>query len=231
MLFDLRSRGRRTMVRVIYVILALVMLSGLILVGVGTGNNNGGLLNAFTNNGSGGGSSQNKVITAQTTKALKAVKKSPDSAAAWRQLVLARFTQAGSGSNYNSTTSTYTKGGTAQLKLALTAWNKYLALTHDKPSLQIAELAAKAGGRTSNWTAASDAWQYVAAAETGLGAAKAFQCLAFSAYAGSNSETGDLAAAKAVSKAPKLDKLELKSAFKSAKKTPTTAQEYVTAEC
>ena len=54
MLFDLRSRGRRHTVRVIYLFLALVMASGLVLVGVGTGSS-GGLLNAFTNGSSSGG--------------------------------------------------------------------------------------------------------------------------------------------------------------------------------
>lgn len=94
MLFDLRSRGRRTTVRVIYVLLALVMLSGLILVGVGTGNDNGGLLNAFTNNGSGNGS-QNSAINTQTRNALKATKANPNSKEAWRSLVNARWSAAG----------------------------------------------------------------------------------------------------------------------------------------
>ena len=49
MLFDLRSRGRRRAVRVIYVGLAVLMFGGLVLFGVGAGNGLGGLLNAFTN--------------------------------------------------------------------------------------------------------------------------------------------------------------------------------------
>src|SRR5579871_2778822 len=103
MLFDLRSRGRRRAVQVIYVGLALIMISGLLLVGVGTGSG-GGILNAFTNNGSSSG--QNAAINAQTRAALKATKKDPNSASAWASLVQARFTAAGEGSNFDSATAT-----------------------------------------------------------------------------------------------------------------------------
>ena len=53
MLFDLRSRGRRRTVQVVYLGLAVLMGGGLVLFGVGTGNGVGGLLNAFSGNGSG----------------------------------------------------------------------------------------------------------------------------------------------------------------------------------
>ena len=59
MLFDLRSRGRRTTVRGVYLTLAILMGGGLILFGVGTGVGGGGLLNAF----SGGGTSQKQVVS------------------------------------------------------------------------------------------------------------------------------------------------------------------------
>ena len=61
MLFDLRSRGRRRTVQVVYLGLAILFGGGLILFGVGTGSG-GGLLNAFTGNGS--SSSQNSAVTA-----------------------------------------------------------------------------------------------------------------------------------------------------------------------
>jgi hypothetical protein len=231
MLFDLRSRGRRTTVRVIYVLLALVMLSGLILVGVGTGNNNGGLLNAFTNNGSSNNSGQSQAILNQTRKAIKATEKKPTSPAAWSLLVQARWSEAGSGPNYDTSTSTYTASGKKQLKLALTAWDKYLQVSKDKPSVEIAHLAAEAGTLVSQWSVASNAWQYVVADESGASSAEGFLCLAFTSYAGGNSRTGDLASTKAVSAAPKLQKLQLKSALKAAKKTKATAQEYAQAEC
>ncbi len=49
MLFDLRGRGRRRTVRVIYVGLALLMGVGLVGFGVGGGFGGGGILNAASN--------------------------------------------------------------------------------------------------------------------------------------------------------------------------------------
>jgi hypothetical protein len=231
MLFDLRSRGRRTTVRIIYLLLALVMLSGLILVGVGTGNNNGGLLNAFTNNGSGSSGGQSKAILNQTRKALKATTANPKSPGAWAKLVQARWSEAGSGNNYNTTTEAYTASGKKQLKLALAAWDKYLPLTNDKPSINVSTLAARAGVIVADWPTSSNAWQYVVSGEAGSSSAQAFLCLAFTSYASGNSRTGDLASAKVVTVAPKLQRLQLKQELKAAKKTKTTAEEYATEEC
>jgi hypothetical protein len=232
MLFDLRSRGRRTTVRVIYVILALVMLSGLILVGVGTGNNNGGLLNAFTNNGS---STKNngvpQAIVNQTNQALKATKANPKSSAAWAKLVQARWSEAGSGPNYNTSTEAYTKSGKVQLELALTAWDKYLTLTNDKPNANVSTLAARAGVIVAQWTTASEAWQYVVTGSAGSGSASGFLCLAFTSYAAGNTRTGDLASTKTISIAPKLQKLQLKQELTAAQKSKTTAQGYAAAAC
>ena len=81
MLFDLRSRGRRRTVQVVYLGLALILGGGLILFGVGAGNGIGGLLNAFTGNGS--GNSQSQAISQQEKNALKQIKLNPNDAAAW----------------------------------------------------------------------------------------------------------------------------------------------------
>ncbi len=75
MLFDLRSRGRRRTVQAVYLGLAVLMGGGLILFGVGSGNGGGGLLNAFTGNGS--GSAQRQVVSPQEKAALKQTKLTP----------------------------------------------------------------------------------------------------------------------------------------------------------
>src|SRR5579884_359980 len=98
MLFDLRSRGRRRTVQGVYLGLALLMGGGLVLFGVGAGNGVGGLLNAFTGNGS--GNNQGQVVSQQEQAALKATKAHPSSPAAWSQLVQARYDAAGQGANY-----------------------------------------------------------------------------------------------------------------------------------
>ena len=70
MLFDLRSRGRRRTVQGVYLGLAVLMFLGLVLFGVGAGNGIGGLLNAFT--GQGSSSAQKQVVSQQEKDALRA---------------------------------------------------------------------------------------------------------------------------------------------------------------
>lgn len=218
MLFDLRSRGRRRTVQVIYSCLALVMLGGLVLFGVGAGNGIGGLLNAFTNNAS---NSNSQAISQQTKTALRETKNHPHSAQAWAAMVQARWSDAGSGSNFNATTSTYTAAGKHQLRLATQAWQRYLALTKT-PSAGVATLAARAYSTIADWSGAAGAWEYVANAEPT--AANPYVCLAATAYAAKQTRKGDLAAAQAVSLAPKLQRLQLKTELKTAKTSTTVAQ-------
>src|ERR1700761_1148472 len=102
MLFDLRGKGRRRTVRVIYLGLALLMGGGLVLFGVGAGNGNGGILNAFTNNGTSSG--QKSAVSAQEKTALKAVRLDPKSPPAWASLVQARWASASQAPDYDSST-------------------------------------------------------------------------------------------------------------------------------
>jgi hypothetical protein len=233
MLFDLRSRRRRGVVRVIYLFLAVVMVAGLVLVGVGTGSNQGGLLNAFTNNGTGGGGSQ---LADQTlNQALKAVKKNP-SAANWSSLIQARWSVAGSGSNYNSTTGAYSASGKKQLQLGADAWQHYLTVTKDKPSPDTTILAARIYQTLSQWSNAAVAWNYAAqyyASQSGPAsqALKPYLCLSLSAYAASQTTKGQLAADQALKLTPKLQRLTLKSTLDSAKASASTAQQTLIAEC
>src|SRR5437763_15078572 len=104
MQFDLRSRGRRRTVQGVYLALALVLGGGLVLFGVGAGNGIGGLLNAFTGNGS--GNNQNQVVSSQDKAGLGAGKANPNSAAAWCPLVQGRWPAAGEGSNRKAASGT-----------------------------------------------------------------------------------------------------------------------------
>jgi hypothetical protein len=218
MLFDLRSRGRRSTVRVIYAGLAVLMFGGLVLFGVGAGSGIGGLLNAFTNNAS---NSNKQAINQETKVALRATQHNPNSAQAWASMVQARWSQAGTGSNFNSATSTYTAAGKHQLRLAANAWERYLTLTK-APSPGVATLAARAYSTIADWNRAARAWEYVANAEPT--AANAYVCLAATAYAAKQTRKGDLAAAQAVSLAPKLQRLQLKQELKAAKASTALAQ-------
>jgi hypothetical protein len=219
MLFDLRSRGRRRTVQFVYLGLAILMGGGLVLFGVGAGNGNGGLLNAFTGNGS--GNAQSSVLSSQEKTALKATKANPNDANAWASLVSARWANASSGNNYNSTTGAFTTSGKKELTNTTAAWEHYLSLTKT-PDPNLAILAARAYGALANYSGEASAWEIQAAANPN--AAKGYECLAAAAYAAKQLRKGDLALAKALALVPKLSRTTLKSSISAAKTTPAIAQ-------
>ncbi len=218
MLFDLRSRGRRHTVQVVYLGLAVILGGGLVLFGVGTGNGNGGLLNAFSGNGS--GNQQNQVISQQEKTALKQTKLNPSDPNAWAALVSARWESA-SGSDYNSATNTFTPAGKKELAATTAAWQRYLQLTKS-PSPSLATLAAEAYAALANYPGAASAWEIESAANPSD--AHGYECLAASAYAAGQTRKGDLALNKALTLVPKLSRANLKSEIQAAKTTPSIAQ-------
>jgi hypothetical protein len=209
MLFDLRSRGRRRTVQVIYLGLALVMGGGLILFGVGAGNGFGGILNAFS--GSGNGGAQKQVISQQQKQATAQTKLHPNSAAAWSALVKAEYESAGQGNDFNASTSTYSAVGKAELQSAMNAWQRYLTLTK-KPDPDLAVLAARAYDAMAQFKNEAQAWQIVTAANPRV--PTYYEDLAVAAYEAKNLNLGDLSAAKAVSLSPKTTRLEVKNQLK-----------------
>lgn len=217
MLFDLRSRGRRRTVQATYLGLALLMGGGLVLFGVGTGGGGGGLLNAF-----GGGSSNQKAVVSQQEKnALRATQLNPSDASAWGQLVQARWTSAGQGSNVDTATGAFTAAGRRQLTALTQAWEKYITLTK-KADPNVAILAARAYGQLGDYAQEASAWEAQTLAEPA--AAKGFMCLAASAYAAKQTRKGDLAAQKAESLVPKASAAAVKLQLTQAKTSPTLAQ-------
>jgi hypothetical protein len=219
MLFDLRSRGRRRTVQAIYLGLAVLMGGGLVLFGVGAGNGLGGILNAFTGNGS--GSAQTQVVDQAEKTALKQTKLNPNNPAAWGSLLQARWTAAGQGSNYNATTGTFTAAGKKELAAASQAWQRYLTLTKN-PDSNLAILAARSYAAQANYSGEANAWEIEA--NSAPTEAKGFECLAVSAYAAKQTRKGDLAATKALSLVPKLSRSQLKTQINAAKTNPTVAQ-------
>lgn len=218
MLFDLRSRGRRTTVRGVYLTLAILMGGGLILFGVGTGVGGGGLLNAF--NG-GGGNSQKQTVSAAEKTAEKAVKANPSSPAAWAKLVQARWETAGQGSNFNSATGTFTTAGDKELVKAGQAWQRYLALTKGTDPQDVAILAGRVYAALKNYGGAASAWQ--AFTLSNKGQVKGYECLAAFSYAAGNTEKGTLAAQKSLNLVAKSQQAAIKPILDEAKKSPTGA--------
>jgi hypothetical protein len=218
MLFDLRSRGRRRTVQGVYLGLALLMGGGLVLFGVGTGSGIGGLLNAFTGNGS--GNNQTAVISQQEKAALRQTRLNPSSPAAWSALLSARWENASS-TGFNTSTNTYTTAGKKELAGATSAWQRYSALVQ-KPDPTSAILAARAYGALGQYAGEATAWEAeTVASPTEV---KGYECLAISAYAAKQTRKGDLAAAKAVSLVPKAQRKTLTTQINTAKTQPTLAQ-------
>jgi hypothetical protein len=209
MLFDLRSRGRRRTVQVIYLGLALVMGGGLILFGVGAGNGFGGILNAFS--GSGNSNAQKQQISLQQKQAQAKIKLNPKDPANWSALVQAEYEEAGQGNDYNATANTYTAAGKTELQSAMNAWQRYLTLTK-KPDTNLAVLAARAYDGIAQYKNEVAAWQIVTAANPSV--PTYYEDLAVAAYQAKNLDLGDLAAAKAVSLSPKTTRLEVKNQLK-----------------
>jgi len=219
MLFDLRSRGRRRTVQFVYLGLAILMGGGLVLFGVGAGNGQGGLLNAFT--GGGGGNSQGAALSQAEKTAIKQTQQRPTDSQAWAALLSARWSNASAGDNYNNATGTFSASGRKELAGASTAWEKYVTLTKT-PDPNLATLAAQAYGALANYAAEAGAWEIQAAANPT--SPRGYECLAAAAYAAKQTRKGDLALAKALSLVPQLSRTTLKQRITAAKTTPSVAQ-------
>jgi hypothetical protein len=220
MLFDLRSRGRRRTVQAVYLGLAIILGGGLVLFGVGAGNGLGGLLNAF--NGHGSTSGQSAAVSQQEKAAIKATQTNPNSAAAWANLVQARWSTARSNSaDVNASTGQFTDAGKKELTALTQDYQRYRQLVK-QPDPTIAILGARAYQYLSNHASATSAWEDISNASPNQ--ATALECLAANAYAAGQTRKGDLASAKALTLVPAVQRTLLKSRIQQAKTDPTVAQ-------
>jgi tetratricopeptide (TPR) repeat protein len=219
MLFDLRGRGRRRTVQVIYVTLAILMGGGLILFGIG-GATSGGLVDAFTGGGGGGG---DDTYEKAVEKAQERVKTAPNDAAAWAALARAQAQMAGAGNNYDQNAG-YTKDAQDDLRGADRAWQKYLSLDPEKVDGNVAsvmvQIYVQPGGL-------NDAEKAVAAQEYVIDSRPAssglYAQLAQYAYAAGQTRKGDLAAKKAVDLAPEDQRNTLKQSLDEVKSSASGA--------
>jgi hypothetical protein len=212
MLFDLQSRSRRNIVKVIYLWLALLMGGGLILFGIGTGGT-GGLFDAFT----GGGADPSSQVSSLEKRANRAVRLHPQDAGAWADLTRARYQTAGQGANYDSSTGTFTAEGREKLTGVAAAWQRYLALEPDHPDAGLARLMAQAYSEVGlNQPAqAASALEIVTEQDP---SASAYATLAQYAYLANQTRKGDLAAARAVELAPEAQKRLLRAQLATVKR-------------
>jgi hypothetical protein len=200
MLFDLRARGRRRAIKVIYLFLAVLMGGGLVFFGIG-GSTSGGLFDAFKSNG--GGGNVDSRLTKQVDKYEAQVKVTPRDARTWAALTRAQYQVAGLGDNYDQNAGTFTAKGKQALVKVERSWDRYMALNPPKPDPDLAALMVQAFSPTG----LSRPPKAVAAQEIVVDArppsAGLYSTLAVLAYQAGQTRKGDLAAGKAVSLAPK----------------------------
>lgn len=214
MLFDLRGRGRRRTVQIIYASLALLMGGGLVLFGIG-GATSGGLVDAI-NGGGGGSGNPNDAYKKRIVRATKASKARPTDPAPWAELARAHVQAAGTKTDASGAP---TAEGRQEYALATRSWERYAKLKPEGRDTTLAPQIVRAYIAQRQFAKAVDVQELVIA---GQGASTGqYSTYAQLAYAAGQARKGDLAAAKAISLAPKDQRAQVKAALAEVKKDPT----------
>jgi hypothetical protein len=216
MLFDLRGRGRRRTIQVVYATLAVLMAAGLILFGVGSGLA-GGLIDAINDSGGSGGG--NSALDKQVQTLEKRAQRNPQSADTWSKLARAKFQLAAGTIDQN--TGQYSADGRKDLAAAGVDWDRYLALSPPHPDPAVAALMVQAFVQLGRAGKAADAQEIVTAARPNR---NAYLQLAKLAYAAGQNRKGDLAAQKALAGTPKDLQGTIKDQLDEAKKVGAQQQ-------
>ncbi len=224
MLFDLRGKGRRRTVQVIYLGLAILMGGGLVLFGIG-GATSGGLFDAINGNGgsSGGTSDATAAIERTATTAQAATVADPKDAAAWARLVKARFQLAGANGGVDAN-GNWTAAGKKRLVPVEQAWDSYVALEPNPPDDTVAGYMVQAFAPTGldKPDKAVRALEMIIDVRGGPDAdsttrSNLYTQLAVYAYAADQMRKGDLAADRAVSLAAESERKLLRQNLDNAK--------------
>jgi len=217
MLFDLRGRGRRRTVRVLYTGLALLIGLGLVGFGIGGGFGGGGLLTSLSNGqSSGGGASYSK----QIAKYRKLTQEQPKNASAWENLAKNLYHEGGN-EPYTTSAGVVTSKGKELFKQVAAAWSGYIALNPAKPNSELAQLMTNVYGELGLNEAAKEVEVLQIAVATRPTDAALYAQLAEYAYKANNTSVGDLASAKAVSLAPASERVRVKNALAEVKANPS----------
>ncbi|HVS28260.1 MAG TPA: hypothetical protein VHE14_01845 [Solirubrobacteraceae bacterium] len=210
MLFDLRGRGRRRTIQVIYLGLAVLMGGGLVFFGIG-GNSSGGLFDAIGLGGSSShkGPSISSTFAKQQTAAEKAVTANPKDTAAWGQLARVRFLIAKESTSSSQGAPAFTAAGRRRLPGVKQAWTRYLALSPAHPNPDIASLMvlAFAPEGLNDPAAGAQAQEIVTQARP---SPNSYAQLAFFAYRAGQTRKGDLAVTQALALTPASQRASVK---------------------
>jgi len=216
MLFDLRGRGRRRTIQVIYATLAILLGGGLVLFGIG-GEVQGGFLDAIGVTDSGGTGSADDTFSKEEEAAQKRVRTRPTDPAGWANLAKVRYQVAVSGENYDKNRRAFTKDGRAKLAEVDQAWSKYLELVGERPDSNVAALMVQAYG-PAGLNKVGDAARAQEIVVQARPTANGWFVLAQLSYAARQTRRGDLAAEKALDSTPKDLRETVKEQLAEAKK-------------
>jgi len=219
MLFDLRGRGRRRTVQIIYILLAFLMGGGLVFFGIG--GTSGGILDALKQNS--GKTSASSIFTKRVKAAQRRVRLHPNDAAAWAALTRLRYQDAVA-TGYDQNANGFTQDGIRKLRAVGTGWNRYLQLDPKKPDANLATQMVQVfspGGLNQPANVVSAMEIVVAARPPSAGL---YSQLAIYAYQAGQTRKGDLAAEKAVALAPKDQRSALRAQLKAAKAQGSSTQ-------
>lgn len=219
MLFDLRARGRRRTVQVVYLGLAFLFLVGFVGFGVGVGGGGGGSpIEAIFGNKEGSAASG---LSKQVSEAEKRTRKNPSEAAAWAKLAEARFRQASGSEYYDEEKQQFTSKGKEKLAKVVDAWNQYVALKPSNPPLTITNDMIRVFGEEGlNQPAEAVAvLQYVI--PTRPASVALYGDLAKYAYQAKNVSVGDLASQKTISLTPASKRKDVEAELAELKANPT----------
>lgn len=213
MLFDLRGKGRRRTIQVIYLSLAVLMAGGLVLFGIG-GATSGGLVDALTGDG---GTSSGDTYEKRIKTYRAQVTTNPRSQKGWAGLSRAQVQQA-SVSGYNDATGTYSADGLKQLQAGADSWQKYLDLDPKKPDGNLASLMVNAygGGGLNDPVRGAEALAVVIADRGGSSAL--YSQLAVLYYTAGNVRKSVLAERSAISRADSSQRKLVKARIASQRK-------------
>lgn len=220
MLFDLRGRGRRRAIKVIYGGLALLLGGGLVLFGIG-GDVQGGLFDAFReNSGENAGQEQ---LERRVDALEERVAAEPRNAAAWAQLARTRFQTAEATEDVDPQTGqvvqTFTAAGRERLRQADVAWQRHLAIAGDDPDEDTAFVMRNAylPNGLDMLDRAVQAQEVIIEESEDEPNSNLFAQLAQFAYQAGQDRKGDLAADRAVELAPEGERTQLRTALEQVK--------------
>lgn len=224
MLFDLRGRGRRRLVQVIYIGLAGLIGLGLIGFGIGGGFGGGGLFTAATNNEGASKTTHNSEIK----KYEKLTREQPQNFAAWEKLIFAQLLESG-GETYVQN-GQLTSKGKELYSAAANSWRAYLAQNPPAPSAKLAANMQRIFSEEGLNEPAAEVQVLQIEVAARPESASLFGALAVAAYKAKNTGVGDLASTKAVALAPAAQRVRLKDELNRLKEHPNGTEQTKTSE-